>query len=358
MTSSLDIQKPEERVRPGTGSVRRWTRSSYIGSSTMAVGVIVLAALPYMVAVADLYAMIDLFILLILAAMWNLLAGYGGMVSIGQQAFIGLGAYSLVVLADTLGLNVFLAVPAAAIVSAVVAVPMSYLAFRLVGGYFAIGTWVISEVVRLVVVQIPQVGGGSGLSLGALSGVDRVLRIAYTYWAALAVAVAVVLVCVFLVRSRAGMALTAVRDDPIAASTSGVYVTQTKRLVFVIAAAGCGAAGSLIALSTLRVQPDSVFSVQWSVFMIFMVIVGGLGTLEGPIIGVVVFWVLKQTLADFGPLYLILLGVVGIFFVLFVRNGVWGLVSRKRRIYLFPIGYQVTGLAGSRQSLLKKGPYL
>lgn len=319
----------------------RWTRSSYIGSGAMTMIVIALAAMPFLVGIASLYALIDLFILLILASMWNLLAGYGGMVSVGQQAYIGLGAYSLVVLADSLDFNVFLAVPVAALVSAVIAIPVSYLAFRLVGGYFAIGTWVIAEVIRLMLVQVPHVGGGSGISLGALSGVDRVIRIVSSYWMALATLVVIVLVCVMLVRSRAGLALTAVHDDPVAAATSGVNVTRSKRLVFVIAAAGCGAAGSLIALSTLRVQPDSVFSVQWSAFMIFMVVVGGLGTLEGPLVGVAIFFVLKQTLSDFGPLYLIILGIIGIFFVLFVPNGLWGVASRKRRIHLFPTGYHV-----------------
>lgn len=130
------------------------------------------------------------------------------------------------------------------------------------------------------------------------------------------------------------------RDDVTAASTSGIRVQSIRRRVFIFSAAAAGVAGALIAISTMRIQPDSVFSVQWSAYMIFIVVVGGVGTLEGPIIGAVIFWVLKQLLADFGPIYWILLGVIGIVFVLFVRGGVWGVISRKRRIELFPVGYQ------------------
>ncbi len=326
-------------VEQRTHFVRRWTRTSIIGSSSFLVVAALLAVLPFMVNLSLVYSMIDLFILVILAMTWNMLAGYGGMVSVGQQAYIGIGAYSMVVLADSLGLNIFAAIALSAVVCGVIAIPISFLVFRLVGGYFAVGTWVVAEVVRLLVVQFPQIGGGAGISFSAMSDLSRDWRIATSYWIGLGATVIVVAACVLLIRSRAGLALTAVRDDMTAASTSGVMVTAVKRLVFVFAGAGAGIAGALIAVSTMRVQPDSVFSVQWSAFMIFIVVVGGVGTLEGPIIGVLVFWFLKQLLADYGPLYLILLGVIGIVFVLFVRGGIWGLISRKGRIELFPVGY-------------------
>ncbi|THG31558.1 branched-chain amino acid ABC transporter permease [Naasia lichenicola] len=329
------------RSASSTQRVSRWTPSSAVGTSAGAVLIVALAALPYLINLATIYAMIDLFVLLILASTWNLLAGFGGMVSVGQQAYIGLGAYSLVTLADLLGVNVFLAIPIAAIVSALVAIPVSYLAFRLVGGYFAVGTWVIAEVFRLVTIQIPQVGGGAGVSISAMSGFPRDLRIAVGYWVALVCVVVVVGSCVLLVRSRFGLALTALRDDPTAAATSGVNVDASKRLVYLISAAGAGVAGTLIAISTLRVQPSGVYDVQWSAFMIFMVVIGGVGTLEGPIIGAVIFWLLKQALAEYGSAYLIGLGILGVLFVLFARRGIWGLVSRRGRVDLFPVGYRL-----------------
>jgi branched-chain amino acid transport system permease protein len=117
--------------------------------------------------------LIGFFTLLAPAAMWNLLAGCAGLVSIGQQAYVGLGAYGLLYFADALGLNLFAAVLVAGLVGALVAVPTTALAFRLRGGYFAIGTWVIAEVYRLVVSNVSQLGGGSGLTLRAAAAYDR-----------------------------------------------------------------------------------------------------------------------------------------------------------------------------------------
>ena len=340
MTPSFPLRA--KGLEPPAYTVQRWTRMSIVGTSGLGVVVVVLALLPFMVNLSVTYAMIDFFILLLLAMTWNLLAGYGGMVSVGQQAYIGIGAYAVIVLADAFNLNIIVTILLAAIVSGLLAFPISFFAFRLVGGYFAVGTWVLAEVVRLIVVQFPQIGGGAGISLAATTDMPKDLRIAMSYWIALGAAVVVLVVCVWLVRSRIGLALTAVRDDVTAASTSGVRVQSVRRRVFIFAAAAAGVAGALVAISTMRVQPDSVFSVQWSAFMIFIVVVGGVGTLEGPIIGALIFWFLKQLLADFGPLYLLFLGAVGSVFVLFVRGGVWGLVSRRKRLEIFPVGYRFT----------------
>jgi branched-chain amino acid transport system permease protein len=320
-------------------TVTRWSRLSKRGLPVMALLIGLLIALPFLTALSNIRSVTDLLIFIILGSMWNLMAGYGGMESVGQQAYIGIGAYGLVVLADQLGTNIFLAVPLAGIIAGVIALLLSFLAFRLVGGYFAIGTWVIAEVVKLIITQFPSLGLGSGISLYAMSVFDKDLRIAVSFWIALGVTILAVLACVFLVRSGFGLGLTAVRDDPTAAGTSGVDVARAKRLVFVVAGVGTGMAGAIIAISTLRVQPDSLFSVQWSVLMIFMVVIGGVGTIEGPIVGALIFWGLRELLADYGSLYLILLGLLAIVFALFFRGGVWGLVQRRRRLSVFPIGY-------------------
>jgi branched-chain amino acid transport system permease protein len=322
-------------------AVRRSSVSTMVGSAVLAIIAAGLFLLPYLVVPSQVFRMIDLCIFVVIGAMWNLLAGYAGMVSVGQQAYIGIGAYGLVYLADQTGLDAFVAVPVAAVAAGIVAIPVSYLAFRLVGGYFAIGTWVIAEVARLVTVQSETLGSGSGLSLRSLAGTDRDLRIAFTYWWALGVAVAAVLISYLLIRSRLGIALTAIRDEPVAAGSNGVDVVRAKRIVFAISAAGCGAAGALIALSTLRVQPDSVYSVQWAAFMVFMVVIGGVGTLEGPIVGAVVFFVLREWLAQYGAVYLVILGVVAIAVTLFVPKGLWGLMNGGGRIRIFPVGHRL-----------------
>jgi branched-chain amino acid transport system permease protein len=326
--------------------VTRWTKTSRIGTPAITAVFLLMFALPFMTLLSNVRSVTDLLIFIILASMWNLMAGYGGMESVGQQAYIGLGAYGLVVLADQVGIGIFLAVPLAGLIAGVIAFLISFLAFRLAGGYFAIGTWVIAEVVKLIVTQFSSLGLGSGMSLYAMSAFDKDLRIAVSYWIALGVTILAVATCVLLVRSGFGLGLTAVRDDPTAASTSGVDVSRAKRLVFVISGIGTGMAGAIIAISTLRVQPDSLFSVQWSVLMIFMVVIGGVGTIEGPIIGAIIFWGLREILADYGSLYLILLGVIAIVFALFFRRGLWGLVQRRRRFSIFPTGY-TTSFGGS-----------
>jgi len=330
----MTATRTEDAVR-----VTRWTRTSRIGTPAISAVFLVMFALPFMTLLSNVRSVTDLLIFITLASMWNLIAGYGGMESVGQQAYIGIGAYGLVVLADQLGLGIFIAVPLAGLIAGVAAFLISFPAFRLAGGYFAIGTWVIAEVVKLIVTQFSSLGLGSGISLYAMSGFDKDLRIAVSYWIALGVTILTVATCVLLVRSGYGLGLTALRDDPTAAATSGVDVTRAKRLVFVISGIGTGMAGAIIAISTLRVQPDSLFSVQWSVLMIFMVVIGGVGTIEGPIIGAITFWGLREILADYGSLYLILLGVVAIVFALFFRRGLWGLVQRRHRFSIFPTGY-------------------
>jgi branched-chain amino acid transport system permease protein len=110
-------------------------------------------------------------------------------------------------------------------------------------------------------------------------------------------------------------------------------------LVFVVAAVGCGAAGALLALSQLIVQPGAVFSVQWTAKMAFAVIIGGLGTIEGPILGTIVYMVLQQSLASYNAWYLIVLGLVAMLVALFARRGLWGLVDDHLHVRLFPVGY-------------------
>jgi len=275
-----------------------------------------------------------------MGSMWNLMAGYGGMVSIGQQAFVGTGAYSVIWLADKMGVAPLLTVPMSALVCAALAVPTSYLVFRLVAGYFAIGTWVVSEAIKLAVSQQPGIGGGSGISLAALSGWDRLVRDAAVYWAALAVMLVAIGGSYALLRSRLGLGLTAIRDDPTAASSLGVRVARSKRVVYVAACAGFGAAGAVSSLHTLRVQPDSAFGVQLTAFMIFIVVIGGIGTIEGPILGAIFFWVVQNQLSALGSWYLVILGAIAIVMTLFVPRGLWGLIGRGRW-GLFGTGYRL-----------------
>jgi branched-chain amino acid transport system permease protein len=321
--------------------VRRSTRSSWVGLAVVVVLVAAAPAVPYVLSRGVQGSLVTLFSLITMATMWNLLAGYGGMLSVGQQAYIGIGAYGLVYLSDKVGLDPFMAVPLAVLVAGVLSIPISYLVFRLQGGYFAIGTWVVAEVIALIVMQMTVLGGGIGLTFTGFSGLTAGRRIAYVYWLSLAGVIVAVLVTYLIMRSRLGAGFTAIRDDATAAASLGVRVTQSKRFVFVVAAMGCALAGAMIAANTLRVQPTAMFSVNYAVFMIFIVVIGGLGTIEGPILGAIVFFALQQWLSGLGVWYLVILGVVAIVVTLFLPRGLWGLISGNGRIRLFPVGYTV-----------------
>jgi branched-chain amino acid transport system permease protein len=270
------------------------------------------------------------------AMMWNLLAGYGGMVSIGQQAFFGIGGYAMLALGNFGGVNAFVAVPLGALAAALVALPVSFIAFRLSGGYFAVGTWVIADVFRLGFANISAVGGGSGTSLTALRGIARATRETATFWIALAcVVAAIALVYVFL-RSKRGLALLAIRDNEVAAESQGIDVRGVKLAVYVVAAFGGGLAGALYFVGNLRISPDAAFSVNWSAFAIFMVVIGGIGRIEGPIVGVLVFWALNKCFSDYGTAYLIGLGLLAIVVTIFFKQGLWGYLQQRHGWSLFP----------------------
>jgi len=249
---------------------------------------------------------------LIFAMMWNLLAGYGGMVSIGQQAYLGLGGYTLVALGNFTGMNPFLAVPLGALAAMAAAYPISRIAFRLQGGHFAIGTWVIAEVLRLTMANISAIGGGSGTSLIALRGIDKATRESVTFWMCLASVVASVALVHWFLRSRQGLALLAIRDNEVAAESQGIHVRRIKLAVYVTCAFGAGLAGALYFVGNLRISPDAAFSVNWTAFAIFMVVIGGIGRIEGPIVGALIFWALNRFFSDYGSWYLMGLGAMAI----------------------------------------------
>jgi branched-chain amino acid transport system permease protein len=150
-----------------------------------------------------------------------------------------------------------------------------------------------------------------------------------------------VLLVYAILRSRIGLALTAIRDDETAARSLGVDVLRTKVLVWIVAALGCGLAGAVIYLNLVRVEPSAAYTVNWSAFMIFIVVIGGIGTVEGPILGTIVFFVLQQELSNYGVWYLIILGSVAVLAAVWVRGGIWGVVARRLDVHLFPVQRRV-----------------
>ncbi len=305
-----------------------------------------LAAAPWWAGRADMRLLAEIYVYLALASLWNLLAGYAGLVSVGQQAFVGFGGYMLFGMCMFAGVPPLAAIVLAGLLGAAIAMPVATLIFRLRGAYFAIGTWVIAEVFRLGFAQIQALGGGSGTSLpvsivkSIASG--RSLREMTLYWTAFAVVLATLILVYWLLRSRRGIALTAIRDNELAATSLGVDIWRTKFLVYVVTAGATSAIGALIFLQKLRISPDAAFNVNdWTAYVIFIVVIGGIGTIEGPIIGTILFFLLREVLSDLGTTYLIILGVIAIAVMLKAPKGIWGYIKDRTNLELFPVGRRV-----------------
>jgi branched-chain amino acid transport system permease protein len=323
-----------------TISVQRWTRVSIAAMIGLGTLLIVLAFGPLYLGPYLTDRLTTLLIYVIMAAMWNALAGYGGLVSVGQQAFFGLGAYAAIRLSH-LGLEVYLALIVAPLLVGLFSVPLSSFALRLRGGEFAIGMWVFAELIHLLVNLDGLVQGETGVSLIALSAFAPDTRRALNYWLALAMMTVLVAAVFFLLRSRTGASIQAIRDNEEAAASLGVRVMATKRLIFVLAAVGCAAAGALTLSTLISFQPKTYFSVQWTAYMIFMTLVGGLGTFEGPILGAVIFFVIETFFGGSGVWYLVGLGASALLFSLFLPRGIWGTVRDRFGIQLMPVGYRL-----------------
>jgi branched-chain amino acid transport system permease protein len=326
----------------GRAKVYFMDRGSRIASIAFLTAVAALALAPLWAAPEQMRLLAEFYTYLALASAWNLLAGYAGLVSVGQQAYVGLGGYLLFALAMFAGIPPLWAVPLVGLMAAVVSVPVAALVFRLRGAYFAIGTWVVAEVFRLLASQVSVLGGGSGTSLP----VSVVLSIASTrqwrefavYWTAFGLAALVLALIVALLRSRYGLALTAIRDNEVAARSNGIDVTRVKLVVYVTTAFCTAMVGAVIYLQKLRISPDGAFSTNdWTAFVIFIAVIGGVGRIEGPIIGTAIFFLLRQLFSDLGSLYLLLLGAVAIAMMLFAPRGVWGLLADRFGLQIFPL---------------------
>jgi branched-chain amino acid transport system permease protein len=317
--------------------VERSATGGRIGPVVAVLFLLGLASGPFWLSSEAMRLVVEFVCLLAMSQMWNLLAGYGGMVSIGQQAYIGIGGYALFVLANQIGLNPFLSVPLAGIIAALFALPTSRVLFRLSGAYFSVATWVVAEVYRLFVANISALGSGAGVSLTAMLAFDKGTREAITFWLAVVLLVATTGGVYALLRSRLGLALTAIRDSAVAAESQGVNVARVKLLVYVLAAFGAGCAGALYFVNALRVSPDAAFGLDWIPLMFFTVVIGGIGTIEGPIVGTILYFTLRQLFGDFGSWYLIALGLGAIVVMIRFPRGIYGELAARFGWRFFPL---------------------
>jgi branched-chain amino acid transport system permease protein len=335
--------------------VDRATRASRVFAGAAAGVLAALVALPWWGDAGDMRLIAEMAYYVALAQLWNLLAGYAGLVSVGQQAYVGLGGYALFYLTGELDLNVYLGLLIAGPFAGLLSIPVSFAVFRLRGAYFAVGTWVVSEVFALSASLIAVLGAGSGLSLTPSImrqiSPDRSTRDAILYLMTLAVSILVCAIVYLLLRSRHGLALTAIRDSEPASASLGVDTFRTKFIIYLVTAACTGLVGGLIFLQKLRISPEAGFSINdWTVVVIFMVVIGGIGTIEGPFIGMLVYIILRELLADYGSIYLILMGAIAIAVMLKAPFGIWGWVVQRYDLQLFPLGRRLALAPSERLS--------
>jgi len=316
--------------------VQRQTTSGVI-AMLIGIGVLItIASMPWWASQGLIRDVVELCCYIAVAQMWNLLAGYAGLVSVGQQAFIGVAAYMMFVLAQLWGINPFVAVVLCVIAPAVLAVPTYGLLHRLDGPYFAIGTWVVAEVTRLATSVFGYVNAGAGMSLRVMTGYSAEERaIGVSLLSALLLLVTVG-GSYWLLRSRYGLALTAMRDNPVAAASQGVNVGRLRFLIWIAAAVGTGLAGAIYFMAQLRITPPSAYDPNWANIAIFIVMVGGLGSIEGVLIGALIYFFADLWFGEYGATYLVVLGLMTLFMALFARGGIWGLICKLVDAPWFP----------------------
>lgn len=317
--------------------VARATTSSRIAMTLGIVVLVALVAMPWWATSGNIRWAIELCCYIAIAQMWNLLAGYAGLVSVGQQAFIGVAGYMLFVLAQNFGVNPFVAVFLSLIAPAVLAVPTYLLLRRLDGPYFAIGTWVVAEAVRLATSNIDYVNAGAGMTLRVMTQYSQHEReVAFVILCAVLL-LATIGGSYWLLRSRHGLALTAMRDNPVAAASQGVNVGRLRFCIFVAAAVGTGLAGAIYYMAQLRITPGAGFDPFWASMAIFIVMVGGIGSIEGAILGALIYFFADRLFGEFGSAYLIVLGLLTLVIALYARGGVWGLLQKLGDHPWFPV---------------------
>lgn len=271
-----------------------------------------------------------IFLYTALGQFWNLLAGYSGLVSLGQQCFIGLGGYTLAVTVLYYGFPIWLGVLTGGIICLIFALMISRAIFRMTGVYFSIGTWVVAEILAIWFSNWKYVEMSQGLFIKPA----KQFSITSIYYIAMIVGIGSVIIVYFLMRSRFGLALMAIRDEPSTSEVCGVSVFKTKLSIFLISSLCTGIIAGVLYMYIVFIQPYKAFGIEWTVALVFITIMGGIGCMEGPIIGAVIYVVLQQWLSDYASASMLILGCIAIFMILILPKGIMGTLQEK-------LGYEI-----------------
>ena len=259
-----------------------------------------------------------------LALGWNLLAGFTGQFSLAPAAFAMLGAYATALLDYHLKAPLAIGIPAAIVGTALLGYLLGRIVLRLRGPYLSLTTLPFAEIARVVIYNSHEfTRGDQGLNVPALMH----SRVGY-YYLFLAMLVATLLGLYALMRGRAGRFWMAIRDDETGAESRGIDVVRYKTFAFALSCAICGLAGSLYGTFSQLVSPELGLLLQTGL-VIAMVVIGGMGTLTGPIVGALLVYLTSEWLREFGGIQLIVFSVLVIVFARFFRTGLWGLATRR-----------------------------
>ena len=267
----------------------------------------------------------------VLAAAWNLLGGFAGQVSLGYSAFVGIGAYTTVLLANA-GWSPWLTLPVGAALAASFSVVVGLPTFRLRGPYFTIATIGVGEAVRVIASGLDFTGGSSGVRMP-----PGTFDFSSNYYAMVVLALLTVALVAWLRQSPFGLSLEAIRQDIDGAEALGVHSTQAKLQAHAISSGLVALAGSLFAMNFQYISPGSVFDFRLSLTIVLMPIVGGMGTIVGPVLGALLFSYLQIKLLASPTLrdsYLFIYGGLLVVVMLFEPGGIVGLWERLRNVRL------------------------
>jgi len=293
--------------------------------------IVVLALLPVIGAPQAWILYILLFLIyLAMANMFNLLAGYSGLLSLCQPAFVGLAGYTLVIITWS-GLPFYLGIIAGGIIAAIFAIIISIPIFRMKGIYFTVGSLVVPEALKVVFLLWRPIGGelhggGAGYMIKGLTGITTV----DVYWMALVLGFASVVLLHVILNSKLGLGLAAIRDNDETAGSSGIDVFRLKLTSFVIAAVITGLAGGIFYVYQGYIEPTSGFNIRWTMTIMLATVIGGMGTEEGPIVGTIIVVFLHFLLAKYAGISVLIQGIILIVIMLAAPEGIMGLARRKR----------------------------
>ncbi len=269
-----------------------------------------------------------LFLFATLALAWNLVGGYAGQLSLGHAAFFGIGAYGLALLSK--GVSPWIAIGGGVVAALVAALIIGSVSFRLRGPYFCLATIAFAEVVRLIAKNLPNVTGGDVGTTVPLLFPHNSMR--WFYYACVILAIVSFAICYWVERSRFGYYLMAIREDEDTALSVGVNTARVKLWSLLLSAALTALAGALYASLFLYIVPDPVLGIELSVEISILPMLGGAGTLLGPVVGSVVLETANEVFKNiFKEAHLLIYGILIVLVVLFLPEGIVGTLNRKLR---------------------------